>query len=39
LQKSENVIEKYKKKLEDTASLRREIKVSRLIALNDTGFD
>ena len=27
LKKSENVIEKYKKKLEDTAELRRELKV------------
>lgn len=27
LQKSENVIEKYKKKLDDAASVRRELKV------------
>lgn len=28
LQRSENVIEKYKKKLEDSAGLRRELRVS-----------
>jgi protein HOOK3 len=31
LQKSENVIEKYKKKLEDSAGLRRELRVSHAV--------
>jgi protein HOOK3 len=33
LQKTENVVEKYKKKLEESAGLRREFKVSILISL------
>jgi protein HOOK3 len=30
LQKAENVIEKYKKKLEDSSDLKRQIKASQL---------